>query len=548
MAIRIQDATASAMPSDTTILVKGFAGLTIENDVASGTIQCGGQTVALEFILVHAFVECSSSGCTDDASVQSLFDSTFQSLLNYAKGSMTQDIVNAAGESPVVPQLEQIVVDGDTMALVENFKDPRTDEDPLVYATSLTVEGELSVTGFQAALKTALESEGFYYLTTTVTSMVDEKIMYEIFITADSSSDAVAEASSIEASLAATVTRDAIVSNAFSEASGSSIESAFNSGYQIDANTETATTEIPVARITIEGTLSYLSPFPSSLVSDDPFMERAMYEVLVERGIIDEGSKIKVTGRDSDTSSLTLEIYLYADAASNLQAKADSVIFEEDFFGCNPLSAQNCVLTDVKSIFERKGVTLFLFSIYHESTTGLPSRGWWPNWEFGDNTCKNGGKIPSYMNRNYGQYFSNSKRECCKLWFPYDVKGCVGPTIGGSTKEFFVPNWMDFNCAKKLEKEMDDWELNDTFESLEECCEKRFSYAYATCCSAPGLGGCSVSTETLYFPRDGKCVEGSEGEMEPYELSFAEKSVRKCCNSNFWWVTLRKCCEDSGGC
>ena len=141
MAIRIQDATASAMPSDTTILVKGFAGLTIENDVASGTIQCGGQTVALEFILVHAFVECSSSGCTDDASVLSLFDSTFQSLLNYAKGSMTQDIVNAAGESSVVPQLEQIVVDGDTMALVENFKDPRTDEDPLVYATHLPLKG-----------------------------------------------------------------------------------------------------------------------------------------------------------------------------------------------------------------------------------------------------------------------------------------------------------------------------------------------------------------------------------------------------------------------
>lgn len=566
MAMRFQDATADAMPSDTVISVFGIAGLTIDSDLATGKILCGDQTISgLNYIAVKAFVECSSSDCTDDASVQSLFDSKFQSLDNYAKGSMTQDIVNAAGESPVVTQLQQIVVDGDSMSLIQTFKDPRTDEDPLLHATSLTVQGELSLNGFdsssfdaaekalaisffQAALKTTLESEGFFYRT-TVTSMDDGKIEYEIFIPADTSSDAVAEASSIETSLAAAATRADIVSNALSESSGSSIEPAFNSGYQIDANTETAATEIPVAKIIIEGLLSYIAFIELEQNYDAP-LEMAMYDALVGRGIIDEGSKIKVTGRDGDAKSITFEIHLYADAASNLQRKADSIIFNDDFFDC-PMGG-DCVQGEVATAFLPSlpfPPFFMVMSILHESTTGVPSRGWWPNWEFGDNTCKNGGKVPSYMNRNYGQYFSNSKRECCEQWFPYDVKGCVGPSTGGSTTELFVPNWVDFNCAKKLEKDMDDWELNDTFGSLEECCKKRFSYAYATCCSSPGLDGCSsLSTETLYFPRDGKCVEGSEGEMEPYEISFAEESVRKCCSSNFWWVTLRKCCEDSGGC
>jgi hypothetical protein len=142
------------------------------------------------------------------------------------------------------------------------------------------------------------------------------------------------------------------------------------------------------------------------------------------------------------------------------------------------------------------------------------------------------------MAQNQGQYFSDSKQECCEKWFPYALKDCVGPTSGGSTKEYIVPNWIDFHCEVKKEKDMEAYELADTFESAEDCCKKRFSFSYKKCCQK---AGCTVSTETLYYPKDGKCVDGVEGEMESWEIAFAEDSVSKCCESNFWWNT--KACE-----
>lgn len=78
----------------------------------------------------------------------------------------------------------------------------------------------------------------------------------------------------------------------------------------------------------------------------------------------------------------------------------------------------------------------------------------------------------------------------------------------------------------------------DTFESAEDCCKKRFSFSYKACCQH---AGCTVSTETLYYPKSDKCVAGVEGDLETWEIAFAKDSVQECCESNFWWKELQEC-------
>ncbi|KAK1744566.1 hypothetical protein QTG54_005099 [Skeletonema marinoi] len=573
IAKRMQEAMAPAMPSGTTILVVGLGAVTIENDVAFGTTQCGGSLAGQSYqgswslgvdytdppgtttyATFRVFRECTSSGCTDAQSVQTLYDTTYQSMLAYAQGSMTQDIFNAAGTSPAVKQLQFVVVDSTSMTSDGTYKDPRNEEENLIEASSLTVEGELSVTGFDSSSLDAAElTEAISYfqaaLETTlglsypvkVTDIVDGKIIYEILITADSSSDAVAAASSIETSLATDATRADIASYAVSEASSSPLASTFNAGFVIDANTETASTEIPVAKLTVEGQLATNQANFGS--GDESYLEEAIYEVLLGKGVISGGDKVEVTGYVVG-GVITYEVISYVDAASNVKAQTDSIISQ-----LTQTSTTDQIAAAANSSPGCCTLTFNVLESIHLSTTGVPTRGWWPDWNWGESTCKTGGTVPAFMNLQYGQYFSNSKRECCEQWFPYDLKGCVGPTTGGSTKEFFLPNWTNLNddCYKKLERDMDAWELADSYGSLEECCEKRFPYNFAGCCSAPGLGGCSLSTKTLYYPKDGKCVGGSEGEMEGYQKTFAEDSVRECCNANFWW-NKKQCCQDSGGC
>ena len=217
------------------------------------------------------------------------------------------------------------------------YKDPRNEEENLIEASSLTVEGELSVTGFgsssldaaelteaisyvQAALETTL---GLSY-PVKVTDIVDGKIIYEILITADSSSDAVAAASSIETSLATDATRADIASNAVSEASGSPLASTFNAGFVIDANTETASTEIPVAKLTVEG--QFLTSQAHFGSGDESYLEEAIYEVLLGKGVISGGDKVEVTGYDGGVITYEVISYSYVDAASNVKAQTDSII------------------------------------------------------------------------------------------------------------------------------------------------------------------------------------------------------------------------------
>jgi len=577
IAKRIEDAMGPRMPSGTNVVVVGIGAATISGDLLSGTTSCGGSLAGQGYqgswsqssdysippgittpVKFHVFTECSSSGCTDAQSVKTLYDATYQSLFLYAQGSMTQDIISAAGASPVVPQLQHAVllVISSSMTPVGTYTDPRIGEDTLVDAASLTVQGELTLTGFdassfdssdktaaisffQAALETTLESIGLLTGSSVkVTDIVDGKILYEIILYADTSAETEIAAASIETSLASVATRNDIAANAVTEASGSSLAPAFGSGFVITANTETATIEVPVAKVTIEG--EFATSATSFGAADKPYLEEAIYNALVEGGAIPEGSIVEVTGYLGGVIQYKVNTYL--DSASDVKAQANKLVST-----LSQTSTMTQIASEAASI---PGTTLSLMTIFestHLSTVGVPSRGWWPDWDPSTNSCKVGGSPPAYMNRQYNQYFYSSKRACCEKWFPYNLKNCIGETTGGSKKVLFLPNWKDGArvCYSKLEGQMEDFELADSFGTLDDCCEKRFSYAYAECCSAPGLGGCQSSTKTLYYPEDGKCVGGIESNLKPEEKLFAYSSMNDCCSKNFWWRETQ-CLTSSG--
>jgi hypothetical protein len=517
IAKRLQDAIAPAMSDGVEVLVVGIGGVTIENDVALGTTQCGGSLAGQGYqgdystnvdysqpsgdttlVTYRVFKDCSDS-CTSDQSVQSLYDTTFQSLEGYVdSGSMEQDILDSVNTSPAVPQLQHITVDEVSMAPVGTYKDPRLEgEGALIEATSLTVEGELSIsnfdtssfdaaqeaeamTYFQAALETSLEAGGLSY-PVKVTDIVDGKIIYEILITADSSSDAEAAAASIETSLDTVATRNAIASNAETEATsaGSSISGSFST-VTIDSNTETAATEIPVAKVTVEG--QFLTSETNFGSADETYLEEAIYQVLLDKGVISEGSKVEVTGYAGGL--ITYDVISYTDAASNVQAHAERIASD-----ITQSSTYTQIATVAQSLPGSSITSLLIFDSSYLSTTGMPhSLGWWPQWDpDSTNMCENGGDVPSFMARNQGLYFSDSKRKCCEQWFPYALKDCVGPTSGGSSKEYIVPNWIDLHCEVKKERDMEAYELADTFESAEDCCKKRFSFSYKAAVSRLGV-------------------------------------------------------------
>jgi hypothetical protein len=79
--------------------------------------------------------------------------------------------------------------------------------------------------------------------------------------------------------------------------------------------------------------------------------------------------------------------------------------------------------------------------------------------------------------------------ECCANMFWFDMAGCVSrsqskplPTIPR-----FYPTWVRGELCSSKEV-FDDWE--DSYATLQECCESHFSWDMSACCSTKEMGGC----------------------------------------------------------
>ena len=83
-----------------------------------------------------------------------------------------------------------------------------------------------------------------------------------------------------------------------------------------------------------------------------------------------------------------------------------------------------------------------------------------------------------------------SMDECCANMFWFDLRGCIerSQTDPAPIRYRFYPTWIRGQlCGAK--ETFDDWE--DSYVSLEECCESHFSWDFSACCGSRNMGGCS---------------------------------------------------------
>ena len=141
-------------------------------------------------------------------------------------------------------------------------------------------------------------------------------------------------------------------------------------------------------------------------------------------------------------------------------------------------------------------------------------------------------------------YFFDTREECCKAFFVFE--SC--PTDEDLSVTKFYPDWRNRNCGRK--SSFQPWELDELYDTLDECCEATYPSTKEKCCSTQGLGGCEdKAADLVYLPdwTSEKCYGKSSGLVASHEVSFSKDSKRSCCKGWFSWDE-KACCQRSGGC
>jgi hypothetical protein len=570
MAKRVREGMASGVPSGSSIEVVAIGDVTLSNDIAAGTTECGGSLAGQPYlgnwnqgtdyseipaetttIKFRVTTVCSDTSCGSDSASQALYDTTFNSLRTYALGSMTGDILIEAAENPAVKALQYVIVDGSSVTAAGSYTTNNPEEgESIVEASSLSVQGELTLDStptfaspedetlasafYESAIQATLDSQGLstgvYVEVTGITA--DGKVEYIVHINSATSADANTASSSIQTAIGQSLS-DIETTVQQEAAANQAVTDAFGGNFGITSNTEISSSEVTVAQVTVQGDLITQDLGFGS--ADEPFLVEAIYEVLFNKGAIPEGSEVEITGYDG-SGVIEYTITMYLDEASDLGAQTTEL--ESELTNASTLT----LIADTAEALP--GSTLSSFSILAgvvNDTTGVPAGEWYPNWASGEDTCVNDNKAPGYMTNIF---MSSSKQKCCEQWFSYATKTCVGSTDGGgSTKIVYVPDWSDMTCQAKQEKDLTAWEETEALDTLDDCCTKRLSFNLHQCCStAPG---CQSSNDVVYYPKDGKCIGGSKKSLGPYEQLVAKDSAADCCENNYWWEKS-ECCNASG--
>ena len=132
---------------------------------------------------------------------------------------------------------------------------------------------------------------------------------------------------------------------------------------------------------------------------------------------------------------------------------------------------------------------------------------------------------------------------------------------------FYNPDWTNHVCEQKTMSIFEKWELDEMYDTLDECCTDKFWWKKNKCMqNAPEGGGPDpdppepdepdepeptdgTTGGITYLPdwEDKKCHSKRTGALKNFEIKYSRASIRNCCDSFFYWEE-GGCCSRSGGC
>jgi hypothetical protein len=367
----------------------------------------------------------------------------------------------------------------------------KADASGVVSATSITTSGTLSVSGltigtademkeatsyFETAIVETLEAQGVLPsgATVTVTGFSDGQVLYEITLSAESTTDATQAVSQINSSLGQTSTLTAIKSTAIAEATADTSGSLSLTSLTVSSNTAGTSTTSTVSKATTSGelTTSVSTTGLTSAQIDEvaTFFEDSITEQLEAASALPEGSFVTVTGimngvvsyvittyNDPATASSTIvstiasiqstisssltEIQtsvigysVGSSVASTLSSLSVSSVTAGETTGIASTGSLATALSSMTVSGFTAGVTtgeIFLFTccsyVAYENLLivfilylGVSASLYYPDFVNQKNGCINNGFEPAYMKNNPEYYMFSSKAECCDSWYSYD--------------------------------------------------------------------------------------------------------------------------------
>ena len=166
---------------------------------------------------------------------------------------------------------------------------------------------------------------------------------------------------------------------------------------------------------------------------------------------------------------------------------------------------------------------------------------YYPDWEGTNKNCVDDGQEPYYMLSNHEYFLSNTREECCKKFYEWDLYTCTGTTPELTNGEFY-PDWSGGGTRTCLaDGKIPDymisnqkWYLSTT---LKKCCEKHFYWDINEC-----LGTTAVGSNKWYVSyEDAKCVQDCSGASPCGGVAnFWEElysSKEQCCKNKLGWVS-----------
>ncbi|EJK62224.1 hypothetical protein THAOC_17171 [Thalassiosira oceanica] len=127
----------------------------------------------------------------------------------------------------------------------------------------------------------------------------------------------------------------------------------------------------------------------------------------------------------------------------------------------------------------------YVSRLFFQTINLVSDRSSFADWMGPDDTCKNDGNEPQYMDLNPGAWMHSSKQACCKANFGWMLNECLGSSAGATSKWFI--DWDDFKCKRDCAVgtgascggRAESWD--ELFDTRLECCSNKAAWNPTDC-------------------------------------------------------------------